>query len=869
MIKTKNQPDSPEAVVKILNSLMKKWFDMHFKEFSLPQLYGILEVHKRNNILISAPTGSGKTLTAFMSILNELVDSSIKGILENKIYAVYISPLKALNNDISKNLIEPLKQIEELHGSNLGINIAVRTGDTTQKDKAKMLKNPPHILITTPESLAILLSSTRFISLLDNVQWCIVDEIHALAENKRGTHLSISLERLSYINKYITRIGLSATVAPLEEVAKFLVGDRECVIAEAQFIKKADFKVLSPLKDLIDSDWSDLHNKTYELLHNLISSHKTTLVFTNTRSATERVVHTLKEKYPKEYVENLEDESENKIGAHHGSLSKLHRVKIENQLREGKLKVVVCSTSLELGIDIGYIDLVVCLGSPKSVARFLQRAGRAGHKLHDITKARIIVLDRDDLIECGVLMKSAIEKKIDKINIPKNALDVLAQQIYGMAIADVWDEEELFKTIKRSYCYSDLSKTDFNEVISFLSGEFVSLEDRNVYAKIWRKDGKIGKRGKLARVIYMTNIGTIPDQTRIKVKIGENIIGYLDEGFLERLRQGDIFVLGGETYRFLHAKGMSIQVQSASGRSPTVPSWVSERLPLSYDLANEIVRFRTLMHEKFEADMTKKDILAFINEYLYVDEIAAEAIYNYMFEQYEYSNELPTDRQILVEHYNDEGDKKIIFHTLYGRRVNDVLSRAVGYIIGLKTKKSVPIGINDNGFYIDIDKQMNIDSVIEKLRQSDLMELMKKAIDKTEVLRRRFRHCAVRSLMILRTYKGQTKNVGRQQVSSMILMNAVKRISDNFCILKEARREVLYDLMDIKNAQVIVDKLKNEEIKVKEIYTRIPSPFALDLVLQGRLDILKMEDKAEFLKRIHKMILAKISLKEKRNVDER
>src|SRR3989338_693527 len=209
MIKTKNQPDSPEAVVKILNSFMKKWFDTHFKEFSLPQLYGILEVHKRNNILISAPTGSGKTLTAFMSILNELVDSSIKGILENKIYAVYISPLKALNNDISKNLIEPLKQIEELHGSNLGINIAVRTGDTTQKDKAKMLKNPPHILITTPESLAILLSSTRFISLLDNVQWCIVDEIHALAENKRGTNLSVSLERLSYINKYITRIGLS------------------------------------------------------------------------------------------------------------------------------------------------------------------------------------------------------------------------------------------------------------------------------------------------------------------------------------------------------------------------------------------------------------------------------------------------------------------------------------------------------------------------------------------------------------------------------------------------------------------------------------------------------------------------------------
>src|SRR3989338_1711636 len=258
--------------------------------------------------------------------------------------------------------------------------------------------------------------------------------------------------------------------------------------------------------------------------------------------------------------------------------------------------------------------------------------------------------------------------------------------------------------------------------------------------------------------------------------------------------------------------------------------------------------------------MTKKDIWSFITEYLYVDEIAAEAIYNYMFEQYEYSNELPTDRQILVEHYNDEGDKKIIFHTLYGRRVNDVLSRAVGYIIGLKTKKSVPIGINDNGFYIDIDKQMNIDSVIEKLRQSDLMELMKKAIDKTEVLRRRFRHCAVRSLMILRTYKGQTKNVGRQQVSSMILMNAVKRISDNFCILKEARREVLEDLMDIENSKKVLREIEEGKIRLVEIQTKIPTPFAFNIALQGFMDVLKIEDKIAFLRRLHVQIMDKIKV---------
>ena len=575
MLSQKSKPNTSNEIKAILNPIISKWFFNRFKEFSLPQLYGVMEVHNHNNVLISAPTGSTKTLTSFLSVLNELVNLSEKNELEDKVYCIYISPLKALNNDIGVNLIEPLKDMEKQAEKELGIRVGVRTGDTTQKERAAMLKKSPHILITTPESLAIILNSPKFLEKLNNLKWVIVDEIHALADSKRGTHLSLTLERLQYSTKSdFARIGLSATISPLEEIAKYLVGYnkdelRDCKIVDVQFLKKMDLKVLSPAPDLINITHEKLHSKMYELIDSLIQDHKTTLIFTNTRSATERVVNYLKDKFPGNYTEN--------IGAHHGSLSKAHRQNLEKRLREGKLKVVVCSTSLELGIDIGFIDLVILLGSPKSVARGLQRIGRSGHKLHEEAKGRIIVLDRDDLIENGVLLKSAIEKKIDNIHIPKNALDVLSQHIYGIAISDRINIESLFSLIKQSYCYHDMDEEDFMEVIRYLAGSYSSLEDRHVYAKIWydEQTGEIGKKGKLARVIYMTNIGTIPDESSVRVKIKEEVIGFVDEGFLERLKPGDVFVLGGQKYEFMFSRGMTAQVKTAIDRPPTIPSWFS------------------------------------------------------------------------------------------------------------------------------------------------------------------------------------------------------------------------------------------------------------------------------------------------------
>jgi ATP-dependent Lhr-like helicase len=612
-------------IIEILHPLVKEWFFKRFKDFSLPQKYGVMNIWHRKNTLISAPTGGTKTLTAFLSILNYLVMLAEKNELEDKIYAVYCSPLKALSNDIHKNLEEPLAEIQELakeKGIKLQkIRVALRTGDTTTSERAKMARKVPHILITTPETLAIIMTSKKFVENLKAVEFCVVDEIHSL-DNKRGVYLSLNLERLNEMSvTWPVKIGLSATIAPLEEVAGYLVGsdnDRDVEIADVKMVKKLDIGVLSPVENLIEDE--GLTDEMYELINDLVKEHKTTLIFTNTRSATERVVNHLKERFPTEYGED--------IAAHHSSLSKSHRFDIEDRLRKGELRVVVCSTSLELGIDIGFIDLVIMLSSPKSSARALQRLGRAGHKMHETAKGRFVVMDRDDLIECCVVQKEMLEKKINRIKFPRNCLDVLSQAIYGMAIYKIWDFEELFNTIKRSYCYQNLSREDFLSVISYLSGEY-GLEKDYVYAKIWydEQTKQIGKRGKLARVIYMTNIGTIPEESFVTVKLtpSREKIGVISEGFLERMKKGDVFVLGGRKYIYMYTKGMNLYVRATVSRSPTIPSWFSEMLPLSFDSANEINRFRKLMDERFKAKKNEKEIIKFIKEHLYLGDGTAKA----------------------------------------------------------------------------------------------------------------------------------------------------------------------------------------------------------------------------------------------------
>jgi len=853
-----------EELVDSLDLLVKEWFFTCFEEFSATQLYGILPIFERKSILVSAPTGGTKTLTAFLSILNYLVGLSRKNELEDRVYCVYTSPLKALSNDIYVNLIKPLEEIEEIAkkdekkwGKLQKIRVGLRTGDTTPYERQKLAKNPPHILVTTPESLAIMINSPKFSEKFCLLEFVIVDEIHSLAENKRGVHLSLTLERLEEMTKLpLTRIGLSATVAPLEKIAHFLVGsERKCMIADVELNKEIDLEVLSPVDDFLETDSVKFGDSLYNLLDSLIEKNKTTLIFTNTRAATERVVHNLKEHFPSKYIEN--------IGAHHSSLSKTHRFDIEERLRKGELKVVVCSTSLELGIDIGFIDLVILLSSPKSVSRAMQRIGRAGHQLHNKPRGKFIVTDVDDMVESAIIARNVKDKKIDEVHIPEDALDVLSQHVYGMAISRVWNVDEMLGLIKKSYCYRNLTREDFLNVISYLSGEY-ELKVRNVYSKIWydSDNQQIGKRGKLARVIYMTNIGTIPDESFLSVVLRDGTsVGKLDEGFLERMKKGDVFVLGGNRYQFLYAKGMKIYVTGAADKRVTIPSWFSEMLPLSFDVAMSIGEFRQLVSRMFEKKKSEKEIKEFIQEYVIGNKEMVDSMYGYFEKQFKYSV-IPHKNRILIEEYRDGERNYIIFHTLFGRKVNDALSRAVAYVVASARKRDVEVGINDNGFFV-AGKELNLEKVEKgfyylldefKKDKRNLRKVLDDAIEMTEVLKRRFRHCAGRGLMILRNYKGRIKSVGRQQMSSHFMLAAIRKKTKDFPILKEARREVLEDLMDIERTEMVLEWIVKNRIKIvkKNTDKAVMSPFAINLILSSHSDVIRMEDKIEFIKRVYR-----------------
>ncbi|MBE6512546.1 MAG: ATP-dependent helicase [Methanobrevibacter olleyae] len=857
MIRKQTKSYSKKEIYKNLHPYVKQWFDSSFEDFTPAQKQAIPEIHKGNNILVSSPTGSGKTLTAFLSVINELTELADKGELEDKVYCIYISPLKALDNDIERNLDQPLREIEKIAKKPLGIRKAVRTGDTTQYQRTKMLKSPPHILITTPETLSILLVAPKFREKLSHVKYVIVDEIHSLAENKRGVHLSLSLERLQHLIGGFTRIGLSATVSPLEEVAKFLVGyeygvERDCILVDINYLKELDIEVISPVDDIVIADDEDTRMATYALIDDLVMEHKTTLIFTNTRSATERYVYNLKKLYGEHF-------NSNNIMAHHSSLSKESRLETEEKLKKGELRAVVSSTSLELGIDIGYIDLVILINSPKSVSRALQRIGRSGHRLHEKSKGRIIVTDRDELVECSVLLKNAKEGKIDNIKIPKDCLDVLSQHIYGMGIENPWDIDYAYDVIRKSYCYKDLERDDYEDVLSYLAGEYVELEERYVYAKIWidYKENTFGKRGKLARMLYSTNIGTIPDHSAVIVKCDGEPIGKVEEDFMEKLKKGDRFVLGGRTYKFNYGKGMTINVSPASG-PPTIPSWYSEQLPLAFDLAVDIQRFRYILESKFQYGRSKEEIMEFLHEYLYVDEFAANSIYEYFNEQFLYA-QIPHKQKLLVEYYTGFGGRKfVVFHSLFGRKTNDALARAVAYVASDRNKRNITISITDNGFYLSSDGKMGALEALKRLNPNNFENILIRSLDKTETLASRFRHCAGRSLMTLRRYKGHEKSVGRQQVRGKILLKYIQEMDNNFPILKESRREATEDYMDIKNAKRVISWISSGEMEIKTINTIIPSPFAFNLVSQGYLEVLKQNDKSEFTKRMHRAVIEKI-----------
>ncbi len=878
-----------EHVLEIFEPSLQEWWRREFGEyvdvnggyFTPPQKEAVPYIHEGRNTLVASPTGSGKTLAAFSSIINELFLKSKQENLENSVYCLYISPLKSLANDIHRNLEVPLQgvyDIAEDRGHDLTeIDHAIRHGDTSSSDRQKMLEDTPHILNTTPETLAILLNSPKFREKLRTVEYVVVDEIHSLADNKRGVHLSVALERLEELaHASPTRIGCSATVEPLDTMAEFLVGcedggPREYEIVDTRFVRDLDLELACPTDDLIHTPGDEVNDRFYRQLHEMIQEHEDTLVFTNTRSGAERVLHNLRTRYPGEYT----DENS---GCHHGSLGKGSRKEIEEKLKRGDVDVVTSSTSLELGIDMPYIDLVVQIGSPKSVAGLLQRVGRAGHSLGETVEGRVFALDRDELLECAVMLKKAEEGFIDRVFVPEDAQDVLVQHVYGMAINRVWSEEEMLATVRRAYPYRSYSDESWEKLMRYMTAEYDGMEDRSIYAKIWRDTNDppsgehhypefdvgeplVGRRGRKARMIYMTNIGTIPDSFTIDVKTrgsGE-WVGDLDEGYLDKLRKGDVFVLGGDRYEFKYRRGSKVYVDP-TGAEPTVPSWYSERLPLSYDLGREILRFRRELTEVLRRG--KSAAREHLEGYP-IDDNSADSIVSMFDEQIRYAGEVSvsSDEQFVVEQVVDldRGRRNYYFHSNYGRKFNDGMSRVVAHEVSRRVGTNVKLSVADNGFVVSIpvNRRVDVYDVIEALEPDRAREVLREALEGSELLKRYFRINATRALMILKNYMGNKKSAKRQQVSSDMLINYAEDL-DEFVVLDEAYREVMEDKLDVAHIQEVLGEIHSGEVDVYAIEPDSPTPMAFGLASLAATDVVLAEDKSEVIQEFHSRVMETI-----------
>lgn len=858
----------------LLSDSVQHWWFEEFGEyieqnngmFTPPQKRAIPSIKDRKNTLIASPTGSGKSLASFTSIIDDLIKKDQNNELEDSIYCVYVSPLKSLTNDIKRNLEKPLSSIQNIYNEESNnIRQATRHGDTTDKEKRKMSENPPHIINTTPETLAILLNSPKFKQNFETVEYIIVDEIHSLAESKRGSHLSVSLERLENMSdKNITRIGCSATIEPLDKVSNFLVGsNRDCNIVDTRFVRDYDIKLECPVDNIVEEEQSKVQEEFYSRLNDLVSSSSSALIFTNTRSGSERVLYKMRERY------NYNKENS---GCHHSSISRSEREKIEDKLKNGELDFVTSSTSLELGIDMPDIDMVIQIGSPKSVASLMQRVGRAGHQIGETVKGRVLVLNRDDLVECSVMTQMAEEGYIDRIFIPNKPQDVLAQQVYGMAINKVRPKEEIYSIIKKAYPYRNYSKEEFNILLKYLKMEYDELEDKNVYSKIWVDDNDppsgeyhyddypvgeelIGKIGKMARVIYMTNIGTIPDSFNctVKIKGTDNIIGTLDEDYLNKLDKGEVFVLKGDRYEYQYRRESIVYV-TKTNKSATVPSWYSERLPLSYDLAKEILSFQDKVLNHLE---NGKDIIN-IFEDMPIDKNSAMSLKNLYINQYSYVGKkgFSTLKNLPIEKREKDNKIDYYFMSIYGRRFNDGLSRVLAQTISDKENINVKVSVDDQGFTITVPKSVSIDiqDIFDYINKNNIENILRKSLEGTDFLKRYFRINATRSLMILKNYKGNKKSSKRQQVSSEMLLGSVKDI-DDFVVLEETYREIMEDKLDIEK----IKKFLNSDISLNCYKVKTPSPRAFSLATLSSKDVVRAEDQKNAIKRFHEEVKNKIN----------
>lgn len=867
-----NPATSEAEVLERLHPIVQAWFRGRFAAPSDPQTRGWPEILAGRDTLIAAPTGSGKTLSAFLCAIDALVREGLAA-PDNRLPAetrvVYVSPLKALSNDIERNLAGPLSEIQE-QAAAMGhclpeIHVGLRTGDTPASRRAQLVRRPPHILVTTPESLYLMLTAAKSREVLRTVKTVIIDEIHAVARDKRGSHLALSLERLEHLvtandarlerdaseHQRPQRIGLSATMRPVQDIAQFLVGgDRVCAVVDTGHVRALDIAVDVPPDDLSavcsHEQWATIHERLAEL----IQSHRSTIVFVNTRSLSERVTHHL--------CMRLGDDA---VASHHGSLSKETRLNAERRLKNGELKAIVATASMELGIDIGYIDLVCQIGSPRSIATFLQRVGRSGHALGGLPKGRLFALTRDELIESLAMIRSIRKGELDPVVIPDGPLDILAQQIVAsVAAGEEWQLNDLYAVMRRAAPYRNLSRDEFGEVVEMLARGYGNKHRPMAYIFYDAINEQIRAR-RSARTVAITSGGAIPEQPLYRVVNVEDgsFVGTLDEDYATERGQGTIFLLGNTSWQLLHTRGLTVTVRDAQGAPPSMPFWFGEAPGRTFELSTAVSDLRRdlirVLHPKLndthanENSSTLRDpeyasAIAWLNQEIGEHPNANRQASEYVAVQQAALGLVPTQTEIVFERFfDDTGGMQLVIHAPYGMRIN----RAWGLALRKRFCRSFDFELqasaDDDGVVLSLgpNQSFPVEQLFGFLTPDNVQALLEQAFLQVPFFRTRWQWNANRALAVLRNRMGKRIAPALQRMRGDDLLTSIFPASTQCLehvtgdielpdhpLVRETMRDCLTDAADLEGLKRVLAGVQSGQVRLIPRDTREPSPFAYE-----------------------------------------